>query len=89
MRGEKREEESKTWEGKGHQINNLLFSHTCVCLLVVHDKMIRERCQVWKPRKQRKERHTVSKNRRNADARICKMKSQINLAYELESENSE
>ena len=30
--------ESKTWQGKGHQINNLLFSHTWVCLLVVHDK---------------------------------------------------
>ena len=49
---------------------------------------IRERCHVWKPRKQRKERHTVSKNRRNADARICKRKSQINLAYELESKRT-
>ena len=42
--------------------------------------MIRGRCQVWKPRKQRKERHPVFKKRRNADY----AKGKVTLALELE-----
>ena len=73
MRGEKREEDSKTWQGKGHQINNLLFSHTWVCLLVVHDK-IKMPCLEAKEAKER-EAHSVQKQKERGRQNMQKEKS--------------
>ena len=50
--------------------------------------MIRERCEVCKTRQQRKERHPVSKNKRNMEYAKGKWKSQINMAFGLESKRT-
>ena len=89
--GKKRWEEKKGTKRVKHGKEKVTQLTTCsshVLESALWLYMIRGRCQVWKPRKQRKERHPVSKNKRNMEYAKGKWKSQINMAFGLESKRT-